>query len=53
MGCKTLNKRTCVPLKILLVNTLKATETMKVMKVRGLDSRAVTYVILAGLFGTR
>ena len=26
---------------------------MKVMKVRGLDSRAVTYVILAGLFGTR
>ena len=26
---------------------------LRTLKVRGLDSRAVTYVILAGLFGTR
>ena len=53
IGLKTFNRRTWVPLKILLVNTKKATETIKVMKVRGFDSRAVTYVILAGMFGTR
>ena len=53
IGLKTFNRGACVPLKILLVNTKKATETIKVMKVRGFDSRAVTYVILAGMFGTR
>lgn len=50
---KNVTRRTCVPLKILLVKTKKATATIKVMKVRGFDSRAVTYVILAGMFGTR